>query len=183
MQNCYFSVTKSCPTLCEPLGCSIPGFTVLHYLLEFVQNVHWVGDAIQTSHPLFVPFSSWLLSFPAWGSFPMSWLFASGRRSIGASASASVLPMNFQGWLPLGLTGLISLQSQGTLKHLPQHHNQKASILCCSALFMVQISHPYMTPEKTITFTILTIISKSDVSAFLMCFLGLSEFFQGASIF
>ena len=65
MQNCYFSVTKSCPTLCEPLNCSIPGFTVLHYLLEFVQNVHWVGDAIQASHPVFVPFSSWLLSFPA----------------------------------------------------------------------------------------------------------------------
>ena len=63
MQNCYFSVSMSCPTLCEPLDCSIPGFTVLHYLLEFVQNVHLVGDAIQTSHPLLSPSPGF--SFPA----------------------------------------------------------------------------------------------------------------------
>ena len=59
------------------------------------------------------PFSSGLQSFPASGSFPMSWLLASGHQSIGVSASASVLPMNIQGWLALGLTGLISLQSKG----------------------------------------------------------------------
>ena len=55
--------------------------------------------------PSVVLFSSWLLSFPAWGSFPMSWLFTSSRQSIGASASASVFPMNIQDWFPLGLTG------------------------------------------------------------------------------
>ena len=60
-----------------------------------------------------VPLSSCLLSFPASQSFPMSWLVTSGCQSIGASASASVLPMNIQGWLPWGLTGLISLQSKG----------------------------------------------------------------------
>ena len=60
-----------------------------------------------------VPFSSWLLSFPASGSFPMSQFFASDGQSIGALASASVLPMNIQDWLPLGLTGWISLQSKG----------------------------------------------------------------------
>ena len=59
-----------------------------------------------------VPFSSGLQSFPAWGSFPMSWLFTSGGQSIGASDSASVFLMNIQGWFPLGLTGLISLQSK-----------------------------------------------------------------------
>ena len=59
------------------------------------------------------PFSSCLQSFPASGSFPMSWLFAPGGQSIGASASTSVLPINIQGWFPLGLTGLISLQSKG----------------------------------------------------------------------
>ena len=69
--------------------------------------IHWVTDAIQLAHPL----SS--LSPPAFSlsqhqSFPMSQLFASGGQSIGASASASVLPMNIQGWFPLGLTGLIS---------------------------------------------------------------------------
>ena len=61
-------------------------------------------------------FSFCLQSFPASGSFPMSWLFASGGHSIGASASASVLPMHIQGWFPLGLTGLISLQSKGLLR-------------------------------------------------------------------
>ena len=60
-----------------------------------------------------IPFSSCSQSFPASGSFPMSWLFASGGQSIGASALASVLPMNIQGWFPLRLTGLISLQSKG----------------------------------------------------------------------
>ena len=63
-----------------------------------------------------VPFSSCSQSFPASGSFPMSQLFASGSQSIGASASASVLPINIQGWFPLGLTGLISLQSKGLSK-------------------------------------------------------------------
>ena len=60
-----------------------------------------------------IPFSNCLQSFPASGSFSMSWLFASGGQSIGASALASVLPMNIQGWFPLRLTGLISLQSKG----------------------------------------------------------------------
>ena len=60
-----------------------------------------------------VPFSCYLQSLPASGSFPMSQLFASGGQSTGASASASVLPMNIQDWFPLGLTGLISLQSKG----------------------------------------------------------------------
>ena len=69
-----------------------------------------------------------LQSFPASESFPMSRLFTSGGQSIGASASASVLPMNIQGWFPLGLTGLISLCPR-TLKSLLQHHSLKASIL------------------------------------------------------
>ena len=63
-----------------------------------------------------IPFSSRFQSFPASGSFPMSQFFASGSQSIGVSASASVLPMNIQGWFPLGLTGQISLQSKGLLR-------------------------------------------------------------------
>ena len=59
------------------------------------------------------PFSFCLWSFPVSGSFPVSWLFPSGSQNIGASASPSVLPMNIQGWFPLGLTDLISLQSRG----------------------------------------------------------------------
>ena len=100
----YCSVAKSCPTLCNSMNCSMPGFPVLHYLQEFAQiHVHWVSDAIQASHPL-APFSSCLQSFPASGSFPMSQLFASGGQTLGSSAS--VLPMNIQSWFPLGLTGL-----------------------------------------------------------------------------
>ena len=76
--------------------------------------VHWVGDAVQPSHPLLSHsvFPS-LQSFPASGSFPMSQFFASDGQSIGASASASVLPVNIQDWFPLGWTGCISLQSKG----------------------------------------------------------------------
>ena len=71
----------------------------------------------QWCHPIILysalPFSSCLQSPPASGSFPMSWLFISGGQTIGASASASALPMNIQGWFPLGSTGLISLLSKG----------------------------------------------------------------------
>ena len=73
--------------------------------------------------------------------------------STGVSASASVLLMNTQDWSPLGWTGWISFQVQGTLKSLLQHHSSKASILPCSAFFMVQLSHPYMTTGKTIALT------------------------------
>ena len=98
-----------------------------------------------------VPFSSCLQSLPASGSFPMSQLFPSGGQSIGVSASASVLPMNIQDWFPLGLTSWISLTAvQGTLKSLIQHPSSKASTFQCSAFFVVQFSHPYMTTGKTI---------------------------------
>ena len=97
-----------------------------------------------------IPFSSCLQSFSASGSFLMNQLFALGGQSIGASASASVLPMNIRGGFPLGLTGLISLW---TLKSLLQHHSSKASILWCSTFFILQLSHPYMTTGKTIALT------------------------------
>ena len=110
--QCCGSVIKSCPTLCDPMNCSTSGFPILHYLLEFAQtHVHWVGDAIQPSSSLSL--FSCPQSFPASGSFPVSWLFVSESRSTGASASASVLPVNIQGCFPLGLTGGICLQSKG----------------------------------------------------------------------
>ena len=109
---CCCSVAQSCLTLCDPMGCIMPGFPVLHHLPELAQtHAHWVCDAIQPSHSL-VPFSSCLQSFPASGSFPMSWLFRSGSQSTGVSTLASVLPMNVQGWFPLRLTGLLSLLSK-----------------------------------------------------------------------
>ena len=97
------------------MDCSVPGFLVLHYFPEFAQTyVHWVGDGIQSSRPLSSPsLPAFLQSSPTSEPFPMTWLLTLGGQSIGASASALVLPMNIQGWFPLGLTGWISLQSEG----------------------------------------------------------------------
>ena len=137
---------QSCLTLCDPMDCSPPGFPILHHLPEFAKtHVHWVGDGIQPSHSL--PASPCPQSFPASGSFLVSWLFSSDGQSIGASASALVLPMNIQDGFYLGLTGLISLQSRG-LSGVFQYHSSKILILRCSAFVMVQVSHPYMTTEK-----------------------------------
>ena len=104
---------------------------------------------------------TWLkqLSSSSSRSFPMSWLFASGSQSIGALVSASVLPMNIQGWFPLEWTDLISLQSK-TFKSLLQHHNSKASSLWHSAFFKVQLSHLFVTTGKTIALTIWIFVGK-----------------------
>ena len=117
----------------------------------------WCHPTISSS---VTPFSSWLQSFPASGSFPVSRLFTSGGDSIGGSASASVLPVNIQGWFPLGLTGLFSLLSKGLSRGL-QYHSSKASVLWCSAFLMVQFSYPYMTTGKTIALTIETLVDKN----------------------
>ena len=95
-----------------------------------------------------VPFSSCLQSFPASGSFPMNQLFASGGQNTGASASASVLPMNIQDWFFFRIDCFYLFAVQGTLKSLLQHHSSKASIHHHPAFFMVQLSHPYMTTGK-----------------------------------
>ena len=109
------SVTQSCPTLCDPMNLSIPCLPVHHQLPEFTQtHIHWVGDAIQPSHPL--PFPPPAFNFPSIRVFSMSQLFASGGQSIGISASTSVLPVNTQDWSPLGWTGWISFQSKGLSK-------------------------------------------------------------------
>ena len=148
------SVTQSCPTLCRSIDCSTASFPVLRYLLEFAQtHVHWCRPTVSS---YIAPFSSFPQSFPASGSFPVSQLFTSGGQSIGASALASVLPMNIQGWFPLESTGLISLLSKGLL----QHHSSKASILQCSAFLVVQLSHPYMTTGKTIALSLWTYVGK-----------------------
>ena len=156
----------------------MPGFPVLHYVLEFVQTyVHWIGNAIQPSH-LLQPSSLFAFkSFPASGSFPISW------PSIGASTSALVPPMSIQGWFLLGLTGWISLQSKGLSRVFPNTtvgvwHQ---TILWCSALMMVQRSHLYTTTGKTIAFTIRTFVGKvifllfHTVSRFVTAFLPKSK--------
>ena len=142
------------------MDCSMPGFPVHHQLPELTQtHVHQVVWCHPTISSSVFPFSSCLQSLPASGSFPMSQFFASGGQGIGASASASVLPMNIQEWFPLGWTGWISLQSKGLSSFL-QHHSSKASILRRSAYFIVQLSHPYMTTGKTIALTRWTFVGK-----------------------
>ena len=101
----------------------MPGFPVFHQLPELAQtHVHWVEDAIQPSHPLLSP-SPPVFSLSQHLSFPTSRLFSSGGQGIGASASASVLPMNIQGWFPLGWIGLISLVSKGLSRVFSMHRN------------------------------------------------------------
>ena len=109
VKGCFCSVTNWCSTLRDPIDCNMPGSLVLHYFPEFAQTQgHWFSNAIQPSHPLFLPFPL-ALNVSQHQSFPMSHLFATGGQSIGASALPSVLPMNIQGWFLLELTGLISL--------------------------------------------------------------------------
>ena len=178
------SIPQLCPTLCNTMGCSPSGFPVHHQLPELAQTpVHRVGDAIQPSHPLSSPSPPAFNLSQQSGSFPMSLLFPLGGQSIGASASALVLPMNIQGWFPLGLTGLISLQSKG-VSSLLQHYNLKASILGYSAFFMVQLSHPYKTTGKAIALTIYGPLPAKWSLCFLIHCLGPSQLsFQGASVF
>ena len=106
----------------------------------------WCHPTISSCCPLLLPPSI----FPSIKSFQMSQFFTSGGQSTGVSAS--VLPMNIQDWFPLGLNWLYLLSVQRTLKSLLQHHSSKASILWCSAFFIAQLSHPYMTTGKTIAF-------------------------------
>ena len=145
---CYCSVTQSCVTLPPPglqhtrLPCPSPSPGACSNSCPLSQ---WCHPTILFS---VIPFSSCLQPFPASESFPTSRLFASGGQSIGASASASVLPMNIQGWFPLGLTSLICLQSERLSRVFLKHCSSKTSILQHSAFFMVQLSHPYMTTGK-----------------------------------
>ena len=103
-----------------PMDGSMPGLPVHHQLLEFAQtHVHQVGDAIQPSHPLSTPSPSDFNLSQNQCFFPVSQLFASGSQSIGASVSASALSMSIQGWVPLGLTGLISYCSRDSQESSP----------------------------------------------------------------
>ena len=148
-----FSQSLSFVWLCDPIDCSMPGFSVDHQLLELAQtHVHQAGDAIQPSHPL----SPLLQSFPASGSFQMSQFFTSDGQSIGILASASVL----QWLISFRMDWLDLLAVQGTLKSPMHHHSSKAQILQCSTFFIVQFSHPYMTTRKNIALPRQTFVGK-----------------------
>ena len=160
---CFCSVVQSCPTLCCHVDCSTQRFLVLHHLLGLVQtHVHWVVDTIQLSCPL--------LLLPS--IFP----------SIRVFSNESVLCIRWPKYRSFNISpsneysGLISFRIdwfdlpavQGALKSLLQHHSSKASVLRCSAFFMVQLSHPYMTTGKSHSFDYMDLCWQSNVFAFNM---------------
>ena len=144
-----FSVIRcSVIQLCLTLRCQASlSFTISWRLFKLMST----ESVILSNHlGLCLPLFSCPQSFPASGSFLMNWLYTSSVQSTGASASASVLTMNIQGWFPLGLTSLISLQFKGLSRVLSNTTVQKHHFFG-THLFMVQFSHPYMTTGKNKT--------------------------------
>ena len=137
---------------------------------DSLPSSQWCHPAISSS---VAPFSSCPQSHPASESFPMSQLFAWGGQSIKVSALASFLPKKFPGLISFRIDWWDLPAVQGTLKSLLQHHSSKASILQCSAFFIVQLSHPYVTTGKTIALTRQTFVDKV-MSLLFNCCLGWS---------
>ena len=139
---CCCSATKLCPILKRPHGLQHTRFPCPSLSPGVCSNsrpLSWCCHlAISSSVS---PFSSCPQSFPASGSSPMSRLCASGGQTIGASASASVLPMNIQDWFPLGWTGLISLQSDG----LSRVFSNTTVLLCISSSVLILLYGPTLT--------------------------------------
>ena len=133
----FSSVTQSCPTLCDPVVCSMPGLPVHHQLPEFTQtHVHWVSDAIQPSHPLSSP-------SPLEFNLPSIRVFFSGsalriKWPKYWSFSFNASPSNeYSGLISFTMDWLDLLVVQGTLKSFLQHHSSKGSVLRCSTFFIV----------------------------------------------
>ena len=157
----FSSVAQLCPTLCYSMNHSTPGLPIHHQLLQFIQtHAHWVGDAIQPSHPLS---SCPLLLLPL--IFPRIRVFSNEsalriRWQKYCSFKFNISPSNEHPELIFRMDWLDLFALQETFKSLLQHHSSKASILWCSAFFIVQLSHPYMTTGKTIGLTRWTYVGK-----------------------
>ena len=177
----FSSVIQLCPTLCDPTDCSTSGFPVCHQLAQLAQtHVHCVGGAIQPSHPL-------LSTSPVFNLSQHQGLFQGGVSSSHQVAkywsfSFSISPFKeYSGLISFMIDWFDLLAVQGTLKSLLQHLSSKASVLQCSAFFIVQLSHPYMTTGKTIALTRQTFVSKvmsllfNMLTMFLIAFLPRSR--------
>ena len=158
----FSSVTQSCLTLCDPTNHSTPGFPVHHQLPEFTHTILMSIESVMPSNYLILYFP--LLLLPS--IFPSIRVFSSEsvlctRWPKYWSFSFSINPFNeHPGLISFRMDWLDLLAVQGTLKSLLQHHSSKASILRCSAFFIVQLSHPYMTTGKTIALTRWTFVDK-----------------------
>ena len=135
-------------------------FPTLHHLPEVAQtHVHWVGDAIQAAHSLLSP-SLTAFNLSQHQSL-FHWVHSSYQVAMYWNFSYSISPSNeYSGLISFRIDRFDLLPVQGTLKSLHHHHSSKASILWCSAFFMVQLSHLYMTTGKTIVLTIQTLVCK-----------------------
>ena len=173
----FISVAQLCPTVCDPMHCSMPGFPVHHQLPELTQtHVHRVSNAIQPSHPL--P----SLSPPA---FNLSqhqglfhWVSSSHQVAKVLEFQLSISPSNeYSGMISFRIDWFDLLAVQETLKSLLQQHNSKASILQHSAFLIVQFLHPYMTTGKAIALTRWPFVGKvmsllfNTLSRFVIAFL------------
>ena len=151
--SCCCSVAKPCLNLCDPINCSTPGFLVLHYLSEFAQIVSIESVMLSNHLILCCP----LLLLPS--IFPSIRVFSSESAlhirwpKYWVSASVSSPSNECSGLISFRIVWFDFLTVQGTLRSLLQHHSSKASVLQCSAFFIVQLSHSYMTPGKTIDLT------------------------------
>ena len=136
---CCCSVAQSCPTLCDPMDCRMPGFPIHHQFPELAQiHVHQVGDPIQPTHPLSAP------SLPAFNLSQhqslFKWVSSSHQVPKYWHFSFSISPFNeYSELISFRMYWLDLLAVQGTLKSLLQHPSSKASILQCSAFFIVQL--------------------------------------------
>ena len=169
----FSSVAQSYLTLCDPMDCTTPGFLALHQIPEFTQT-HVHESVMPSNHlilcrPLLLP-PSILPSIKVFSNesalrirWPKYWSF-----------SFSISPSNeYSGLMSFRMNWLDLLAVQGTLKSLLQHHNSKASILPCSAFFIVQHSHPYTTTGKNIALTRWIFVGKV-MFLLLICCLGWS---------
>ena len=168
----FSSVSQSCPTLCDPMNCSLPGLPVHHHLPESPRPMS-IESVMPSNHLILCrP----LLLLPS--IFPSIRIFSNEsalhiRWPKYWSFSFSISPSNeYSGLISFTMDWLDLLEIQGTLKNLLQRHSSKASILRRSAFFMVQISHSYMTTGKAIALTIQTFVGK--VMSLLFNTLGLS---------
>ena len=145
-------------SLCNPMDYRMPGSPALHYFLKLAQiHVHWADDAIQPSHPL-LPSSPFAFILSQHQGLSNEWIFHIKWQKCWNLKASINLSSEYSGLISFR-TDWLDLTVQETLESLLQHPNSKASILQCSACFMV-LSHLYMTARKTIALTMWTFVDK-----------------------
>ena len=164
----FSPVAQLCPTFCDPMDCNTPGLPVHHQLPKLTHiYVHWVGDAIQPSHPQLSPSPPAFNLSQHQGLF--QWVSSSHQVAKGLEFQFNISPSNeYSGLISLRMDWLAFLAVQGTLRSLLQHHSSKASVLPRSVFFIVQLSYPYMTTGKTIALTRRTFVGKAMSLLFYM---------------